>query len=126
MTSYNEIFIGKHTLCSMAVAKKVFQFVAANLSVRSRALLSYTSRAIGSYAARDVSIGEDGKKLKVLWSDGEESRFHATWLRHNCRCPKCYDRSAEQPTVGLKELSGQPMVEYAVANGRFFFFFPVQ
>ena len=40
---------------------------------------------------RSLESSPDGKKLCVSWADGEESTYHAVWLRHNCRCPQCWD-----------------------------------
>jgi gamma-butyrobetaine dioxygenase len=36
------------------------------------------------------SVRVSDPTLVVAWGDGHESRFHFIWLRHNCRCEKCY------------------------------------
>ena len=47
----------------------------------------------------NVSVIEDGKKLKLL-CDGElERRYHGVWLRHNCRCPECFPAYSQQNIV---------------------------
>jgi len=53
-----------------------------------------------------VSCAADGKKMKVTWDDGEESTFHAVWLRHNCQCSECVQHSSGQKLVTSVELSG--------------------
>ena len=55
-----------------------------------------TSRGYGTDSEagrsyRSLELSPDGKKLCVSWADGEESTYHAVWLRHNCRCPQCWD-----------------------------------
>jgi gamma-butyrobetaine dioxygenase len=37
--------------------------------------------------------------LKLEWSDGHSSRYHAIWLRDNCRCEICGD-----PAIGRRNL----------------------
>jgi gamma-butyrobetaine dioxygenase len=37
-----------------------------------------------------------GSALRVAWDDGHESRFHAIWLRDNCRCPECRHESGQR------------------------------
>ncbi|MYD75215.1 MAG: DUF971 domain-containing protein [Gammaproteobacteria bacterium] len=33
--------------------------------------------------------GVDGRHVRVRWSDGRTSVFHAMWLRDNCPCDQC-------------------------------------
>ena len=42
---------------------------------------------------------QDGKRMCVSWADGEESKYHAVWLRHNCKCPQCWDDRLSSPLV---------------------------
>ena len=53
-----------------------------------------------------VSCAANGKKMIVTWDDGEESAFHAVWLRHNCQCPECVQHSSGQKLVTSELLSG--------------------
>nr|XP_002120966.1 gamma-butyrobetaine dioxygenase-like [Ciona intestinalis] len=39
-------------------------------------------------------IGLGQNLCEVLWKDEHVSRFHAKWLRFNCRCVKCYSEVA--------------------------------
>ena len=61
-----------------------------------------------------------GKKIRVTWSDGEESTYHAVWLRHNCRCPKCWGESSDQKLVssfgGTDELQPDEMIVSSVRS----------
>ena len=47
---------------------------------------------------------QDGRRLYVSWEDGEESTYHAVWLRHNCRCSKCWDDTYAAPLVYFDSL----------------------
>ena len=53
---------------------------------------------------RSLESSPDGKKLCVSWADGEESTYHAVWLRHNCRCPQCWDDRNAGPMVYFDSL----------------------
>ena len=53
---------------------------------------------------RSLESSPDGKKLCVSWADGEESTYHAVWLRHNCRCPQCWDDRNAEPLVYFDSL----------------------
>ena len=53
---------------------------------------------------RSLESSPDGKKLCVSWADGEESTYHAVWLRHNCRCPQCWDDRNAAPLVYFDSL----------------------
>ena len=57
-----------------------------------------------------------GKKIRVTWSDGEESTYHAVWLRHNCRCPECWDPVTEQTLVTPENLRGKLSAQSAVLH----------
>ena len=53
-----------------------------------------------------VQIVGDGRELHVVWprEDGmEESSYHATWLKHSCHCPLCWEKTAKQHLVWDKE-----------------------
>ena len=53
---------------------------------------------------RSLELSPDGKKLCVSWADGEESTYHAVWLRHNCRCPQCWNGKYCSPLVYFDSL----------------------
>nr|CAB3225113.1 gamma-butyrobetaine dioxygenase-like [Phallusia mammillata] len=36
-----------------------------------------------------IQVGLDKDTCEVLWKDGHTGRFHAKWLRFNCRCEQC-------------------------------------
>jgi alpha-ketoglutarate-dependent taurine dioxygenase/DUF971 family protein len=39
------------------------------------------------------NIDQQERYLVVTWKDGHRSKFHHIWLRDNCTCPECGDRS---------------------------------
>lgn len=47
-----------------------------------------------------------GQKLRVIWEDGHTSDFHARWLRHNCRCPMCWNPWSYQKLLSHRDLEG--------------------
>ena len=49
----------------------------------------------------NVKIVGDGKELQVVWpgKGGEESTYHATWLKHGCHCPLCWEEATTQHLV---------------------------
>ncbi|KAJ8314518.1 hypothetical protein KUTeg_006668 [Tegillarca granosa] len=52
----------------------------------------------------DFSVINEGKKLKIAWSDGKTSNFHAVWLRFNCYCEECCDPSSNMKSLTLHEM----------------------
>lgn len=38
-------------------------------------------------------IDQQQRCITVTWKDGHRSKFHHIWLRDNCTCPECGDRS---------------------------------
>ena len=50
-------------------------------------------------ASVNVSVSEDGTKLKLLCDGEQERRYHGVWLRHNCRCPECFPAYSHQNIV---------------------------
>lgn len=61
---------------------------------------------------------DSGNKLKVVWKDGQEATYHARWLRHNCKCPECWESSSGQKVMPRKALQGPHMsVQSAAVNG---------
>ena len=59
----------------------------------------FSSSSFLQASSCNVSVSEDGKKLKLL-CDGElERRYHGVWLRHNCRCPECFPAYSQQNIV---------------------------
>ena len=55
----------------------------------------------------EVAVVSGGKRLAVTWADGETKTFHAAWLRHNCRCPACWDPTSGQKVLPDSQLSGK-------------------
>ncbi len=59
-----------------------------------------------------VSVITQDNKMRVVCEgeeEGEEEgemRYHGVWLRHNCRCPQCYDHSAHNTLVRPHQLKG--------------------
>ena len=90
-----------------------------------------TSRGYGTDSEagriyRSLELSPDGKKLCVSWADGEESTYHAVWLRHNCRCPQCWDDRNSSPMVYFDSLRNVEIrsTEVSGANGVLINYFP--
>lgn len=47
----------------------------------------------GDSIADIAQIGRHGRAVSVTWDDGHRSEFHHIWLRDNCTCQTCGDRS---------------------------------
>jgi len=43
-------------------------------------------------------------------------RFHAVWLRHNCQCPACRQRSSGQKLIRPAQLAPSYSVQWATVN----------
>jgi gamma-butyrobetaine hydroxylase len=43
-----------------------------------------------------MRVEADPSLLRIAWDDGHESRFHAIWLRDNCRCRECRHESGQR------------------------------
>ena len=52
----------------------------------------------------------EGNNFCVTWSDGEQSRYHSMWLRHNCQCPECWDASSNLKRAAVDVLHGNPVI----------------
>ena len=77
-------------------------FYALTSQLHTTALLSTTSAAVSS-----LECATDGKKCKIIWKDGEQSTYHAVWLRDNCHCPECWDSGFDMKIVlDTKEFRG--------------------
>ncbi|KAF9223830.1 Trimethyllysine dioxygenase [Gyrodon lividus] len=46
----------------------------------------------------------DDRKVSVLWSPQNWSRFHNIWLRDHCRCPSCFHPVTKQRLVNTFEI----------------------
>ena len=71
-----------------------------------------------SATASRLERSSDGKKCQVMWSDGEQSTYHAVWLRHNCQCPECWDDIAKQKlVVDINELRSDLRIHSVTGSG---------
>ena len=61
---------------------------------------------------------QDGKRVCVSWADGEERRYHAVWLRHNCKCPQCWDDGFSSPLVYHDSLRNVKIISSEAAGNR--------
>lgn len=57
----------------------------------------------------------EGNNFCVTWSDGEQSKYHSMWLRHNCQCPECWDSSSNLKRAAADVLQGNPVISTAPA-----------
>ena len=56
-----------------------------------------------------------------MWSDGEQSTYHAVWLRHNCQCPECWDSIANQKlVVDINELRSDLKIHSVTGAGELY------
>ena len=52
----------------------------------------------------DISkLEKNGTYLKVIWDDGEESKFNYMWLRDNC--PTAHDKDSRHRMFNILEVS---------------------
>ena len=74
----------------------------------------------------EVQIVNDGKKLQVVWpgKGGEESTYHATWLKHGCHCPLCWEEATTQHLVWDNEPDPSEItISRAIPTGHVSIFF---
>ena len=62
------------------------------------------------HSVQQLGCTTDRKNFLVVWSDGEESRYHSMWLRHNCQCPECWDSSSTLKRAAVDKLHGNPVI----------------
>ena len=75
--------------------------------------LSQLFRLLAQSQCQSVQLLEctpDGKNFCVTWSDGEQSRYHSMWLRHNCQCPDCWDPCSNLKRAAVDKLQGNPVI----------------
>jgi gamma-butyrobetaine dioxygenase len=65
-----------------------------NWSFRMHTSISYDVIKQQQSNITEVLPGE--RAVSIRWDDGHVSRFHWIWLRHNCRCDKCWNNQGEQ------------------------------
>ena len=51
------------------------------------------------------AIQAQNQYLEVSWSDGDRSRYHYMWLRDNCSCAVCGNKSGGHRYLSLNEIS---------------------
>ena len=49
-------------------------------------------------------LSNEGTQVTLQWGDGTSSRFHAIWLRDNCRCSNCGEPSIGRRALRLSEI----------------------
>ena len=52
-----------------------------------------------SATVNQVSVAQDKKTVFLQFDDGEKNTYHAVWLKHCCRCPKCWHTTTMQSLV---------------------------
>ena len=64
----------------------------------------------------------NSKGINVEWVEGgktaREDYYHGVWLRHNCHCPLCLNRDANQNMVHSAQLN-KPTITHAAVNGEY-------
>ncbi len=65
-----------------------------------------------------ATINTQDNKMKMLFNEADEMRYHGVWLRHNCRCPLCYDHAAQNSLVRPNHLErNNTIIEKVDING---------
>jgi len=71
-----------------------------------------------TYTAVELNVGENKKYIDINWKDGHASRFHASWMRFNCECPKCKRNITGESNVDRSELPDNLLInEYKIEEG---------
>lgn len=52
----------------------------------------------------EISQSEKMNALITRWSDGQETAYPYVWLRDNCQCPECYNPTASQRLILIRNL----------------------
>lgn len=60
-------------------------------------------------------VASNGKLVTVQWDNGEESSFHASWLRDNCKCSECVTASGQKIPQSI--VPSQLRIEKACIDG---------
>ena len=68
-------------------------------------------------AVSSVDILDEGRAVRVVWSDGASSRFHAVWLRDNALDPATRDPGNGQRLISLGEFPADVRVTSAGVEG---------
>jgi DUF971 family protein len=50
------------------------------------------------------NVAQQQRQLVLSWSDGRQSKFHHIWLRDNCACSECGDRSGGHRYLELSSI----------------------
>ena len=87
-----------------------------SLNANSLRFLSSLSQFLQASSC-NVSVIENGKKLKLLCDGEQERRYHGVWLRHNCRCPECYSSTTNMCQVHPSILTTDSTVKSACIKG---------
>ncbi|MFT5219491.1 MAG: gamma-butyrobetaine hydroxylase [Planctomycetota bacterium] len=78
-------------------------------------IVNLNTAAAESIRANSIkSITRENRTLILLWADGHQSEFHNIWLRDNCRCSECGDRSGGHRYLELLDIDDN--IEPATAD----------
>ena len=73
-------------------------------------IISQIFRSLMHHSLQQLGCTTDKKNVIVIWSDGEESKYHSMWLLHNCQCPECWDSSSTVRRAAVDKLQGNPVI----------------
>lgn len=80
--------------------KSLFSWLSLEPATKPRKVVRLMTDIAGpsSHSLSSAEISQfDGKKtLKVFWNDGTFSHFPFVYLRDNCQCSACFEKSAQQ------------------------------
>ncbi|CAM5773116.1 gamma-butyrobetaine hydroxylase [Labrys miyagiensis] len=66
--------------------------------------------------AKNVEIIEAGHALRIQWSNGEQSRFHALWLRDNALDPKTRSSGNGQRLITVLDIPVDTVIDSATVT----------
>ena len=104
----------RSTSCCPVVSLRAYSYVSRIPRTRQERRvpksLAYATHATSS-ASRTVprsnwrtshGVEDEGRTMRITWSNGETAAYSAVWLRHNCQCPSCLSTSGQKkldPTI---------------------------
>ncbi|XP_064605966.1 LOW QUALITY PROTEIN: probable gamma-butyrobetaine dioxygenase [Liolophura sinensis] len=59
----------------------------------------------------------DGSVVSLFWDSGLHSRFHSSWLRHNCHCADCKQEGSGQKCLDAAHLPDRLTISEVVLKG---------
>jgi len=84
---------------------------AANIDIENRPAAEVQATEDGRFAVLRLNPGQVPDQLTDIDDAEAITKLHATWLRHNCQCPKCVQRSTGQKLIRPSVLAPSYVIE---------------